>query len=106
MNEKIRNDLAMEILESIKLKELSNDKLNTLIDIIIEQNELIIKLKRDEEYLSKSLKESLKMIDKVIYSYNDTFSFIKKWMEAQNDRNDSVDKEFESLRIKVESLNN
>lgn len=102
IEEKLNQNKEKLIL--LKSSKFDEDKINTLIEIGIEQNN---SLKSTYEYAKVSTeaqKKSLKLINDAINSYNETFIFIKKWLDAQNSRNDSVDREFTKIGELLEEI--
>jgi len=83
-----------EKLSALRNREISNEKINDVIDIISEQNELLMATYKISTMVKDSYKDSMEHVASAIDSNNETFAFINTWLEAQNSRNDSVDKEF------------
>ncbi|WP_347373090.1 hypothetical protein [Aequorivita sp. Q41] len=91
-------------LNKLKNQPFSDEKINSLIEIIDHQNDQAKSIFEDMNRLMDSHKDSLEMLLKGTNSANNALESIFKWMNAQNNRNDSVDIGYGELIQRIDKL--
>ena len=91
-------------LSTLKNQELNNGKFNSLIDLIIKQNEISgIVYKMANMTMERSF-SSLNNVKDTLESHNKSFENAKKWMDFQNKYNDDVVEKFNELTSSINKI--
>lgn len=91
-------------LSDLKKQDLSNDKLNSLIDLSLKQNEILAVVHEMAKTTMERSLNTFKNIQVALEAQNTAFENLYKWKDAQEKYNDSVADKFSELIISTEQI--
>jgi len=105
MNIESQFELSEKLILALKNKEFDNEKIELLINLVTQQNELSQSIFEFSIEMAKINKDAIEKTNILISKHKEILEFVKVWLEAQNSRNDSVDTEFTNIEKSLLKIN-
>lgn len=93
-----------ESLSTLKSQELSDEKLNSLIDLSLKQNEILEIVHKMAKMTMERSVNTFENIQVALEAHNNGFENSRKWMDAQDKYNDDVADRLSDLINSIGSL--
>jgi|GEM_PF-6017575 len=93
-----------KLLSHLKNQEMSDEKINSLIDLSLKQNEILEFVHKMAKMTTEKSLNSLNNIQVVLSAHNQKFEYSKKWMVAQDKYNDQVADKLSEIINSIDNL--